>query len=128
MNHESLLPICVIYFEMQLKDQSKIQEVFITALPFAFRNRSCLDARGEEDRRFYDERRNGLRNNQQRYTRLGSLMTRLGNILSFVIMVDEAVGSEDTIGLSMNAASVGYSLRSSYPSQTQMPGFLSRLH
>ncbi|KAA6368354.1 MAG: hypothetical protein EZS28_036120, partial [Streblomastix strix] len=43
-------------------------------------------------------------------------------------MVDEAVGSEDTIGLSMNAASVGYSLRSSYPSQTQMPGFLSRFH
>ncbi|KAA6354704.1 MAG: hypothetical protein EZS28_049768, partial [Streblomastix strix] len=36
--------------------------------------------------------------------------------------------SEDTIGLSMNAASVGYSLRSSYPSQTQMPGFLSRFH
>jgi hypothetical protein len=45
-------------------------------------------------------------------------MTRLGNILSFMIMVDEAVASEDTIGLSMNAASVGYSLRSSYPSQT----------
>ncbi|KAA6369775.1 MAG: hypothetical protein EZS28_034698 [Streblomastix strix] len=113
---------------MLLKEQSKIPEVFITALPFAFRNTNALDARGEEDRRFYDERRNGLRNNQHRYTRLGSLMTRLGNILSFVIMVDEAVGSKDTIGLSMNAASVGYSLRSSYPSQTQMPGFLSRFH
>ncbi|KAA6381182.1 MAG: hypothetical protein EZS28_023291 [Streblomastix strix] len=72
-------------------------------------NTSALDARDEEDRRFYDERRNGLKINQQRYTRL-------------------AVGSEDTIGLSMNASSVGYSLRSSYPSQTQMPGFLSRFH
>ncbi|KAA6373319.1 MAG: hypothetical protein EZS28_031156 [Streblomastix strix] len=128
MNQEFLLPTCLIYFEIQLKKQSKIQEVFITALPFAFRNTNALNTRGEEDRRLYDERKNGLRNNQQRYTRLGSLMTRLGNILSFEIMVDEAVVSEDTIGLSMNAASVGYSLRSSYPSQTQMPGFLSRLH
>ncbi|KAA6390620.1 MAG: hypothetical protein EZS28_013856 [Streblomastix strix] len=49
--------------------------------------------------------------------------SQVANILSFVIMVDEAVASEDTIGLSMNVASVGYSLRSSYPSQTQIPQF-----
>ncbi|KAA6389898.1 MAG: hypothetical protein EZS28_014576 [Streblomastix strix] len=75
-------------------------------------NISGLDARGEEDRRLYDERRNGLRNKYQRYTKLGSLISRLGNILQFVIMVDESLTIEDTIGISINAASVGYSLHS----------------
>ncbi|KAA6358816.1 MAG: hypothetical protein EZS28_045657, partial [Streblomastix strix] len=98
------------------------------ALPFAGRNTPALDPTGEQHRRFYHERRNALRNKQLTYTRLAASITRLGNILSFVIMLDEALASEDTIGFGINAASVGYSLRASYPNQTQMPGFLSRFH
>ncbi|KAA6395274.1 MAG: hypothetical protein EZS28_009202 [Streblomastix strix] len=95
-------------------------------LPFAFRNTSALDARCEEYRRSYHERRNSLQKQATNInTRLTSLFTSFAKIFLFVIILDEAVAREDTIGFNINAAYVGFSLRSSYPSQTQMPGFLS---
>ncbi|KAA6367925.1 MAG: hypothetical protein EZS28_036548 [Streblomastix strix] len=107
-----LLQTVLLLVKLQLKHYSSKQDVFISVLPFAFRNISSLDARGEEDRRLYDKRRKGMRNKQLRYTKLGPLISKLVNILKFVIIVDESLASEDIIGFSINAASVGYSLGS----------------